>query len=51
MSYIKDSNNFLHKIRNLIRDIPNDASVVTADVVGLYPSISHEAGLQALEGV
>ena len=50
MSYIKDSNNFLHKIRNL-RDIPNDASVVTADVVGLYPSISHEAGLQALEGV
>lgn len=50
MSYIKDSNNFLHKIRNL-RDKPNDASVVTADFVGLYPSISHEAGLQALEGV
>lgn len=50
MSYIKDSNNFLHKIRNL-KDISNDASVVTADVVGLYPSIPHEAGLQALEGV
>ena len=50
MSYIKDSNNFLHKIRNL-EDIPNDALVVTADVVGLCPSIPHEAGLQALEGV
>ena len=50
MSYIKDSNDFMHKIRGL-KDIPNDALLVTADVVGLYPSIPHEAGLQALEEV
>ena len=50
MSYIKDSNDFMHKIRDL-KDIPNDALLVTADVVGLYPSIPHEAGLQALKEV
>ena len=50
MSYIKDSNDFMHKIRNL-KDIPNDALLVTADVVGLHPSIPHEAGLQALKEV
>ena len=44
MSYIKDSNDFIYKIRDL-KDIPNDALLVTADVVGLYPSIPHEAGL------
>ena len=33
MSYSKDSNNFLHKIRDL-KDISNDALLVTADVVG-----------------
>ena len=47
MSYIKDSNGFLHKIRDL-KDISNDALLVTADVVGLYPSILHEAGVQPL---
>ena len=46
MSYIKDSNDFMHKIWDL-KDIPNNALLVTADVVGLYRSISHEAGLQA----
>ena len=50
MSYIKDSNDFMHKIRDL-KDIPNDALLVTADVVGLYPSIPHEAGPQALKEV
>ena len=50
MSYIKDSNDFMHKIRDL-KDIPNNALLVTADVVGLYPSIPHEAGLQALKKV
>ena len=38
-SYIKDSNDVKSKI-----DIPNDALLVTADVVGLYPSIPHETG-------
>ena len=31
--------------------MPNDALLVTADVVGLYSSIPHEAGLQALKEV
>ena len=46
-SYIKDSNDFKSKIKNI--DIPNDALLVTADVAGLYPSIPHEAGLSALK--
>ena len=47
-SYIKDTNYFLHKILEL-GEIPNDAFLCTIDVVGLYPSISHEEGLEALE--
>ena len=47
MSYIKDSNDFMHKIRDL-KDMPNNALLVTADVVGLYPSIPHDAGVQFL---
>ena len=44
-SYIKDSCDFIKKIKN-ISTIPKDSILVTADVVGLYPSIPHEAGLQ-----
>ena len=40
----------MHKIRE-IKDIPNDALTVTADVEGLYPSILNKAGLQALNEV
>ena len=47
-SYIKDSGDFIKKIKN-ISTIPKDSILVTADVVGLYPSIPHEAGLKALE--
>ena len=39
---------FIKKAKNL-KDIPQDALLVTADVVGLYPSIPHEAGLKALK--
>ena len=49
-SYIKDSNNFIKKIKHL-KNIPDNAILVTADVVGLYPSIPHEAGLRALKEV
>ena len=35
-SYIKDSDDFESKIRNI--DILNDALLVTADIVGLYPT-------------
>ena len=46
--YIKDSGNFIKKIKN-IGTIPKDSILVTTDVVGLYPSIPYEAGLQSLE--
>ena len=47
-SYIKDSGDFIRKIKNLI-DIPEGAILVTADVVGLYPIIPHQAGLETLK--
>ena len=43
-SYIKDSGCFINKIKNL-RNILEDAVLVTADLVGLYPIIPHEVGL------
>ena len=46
-SYIKDSGDFLKKVKHL-GQIPDGAILVTADVVGLYPSIPHKAGLEAL---
>ena len=46
-SYIKDTGDFLQKLANL-GIIPSNAILVTANVVGLYPSIPHDAGLQAL---
>ena len=47
-SYIKDSGDFLKKIKNLC-SLPENAILVTADLVDLYLSIPHEAGLKALE--
>ena len=47
-SYIKDSGDFIRKIKNLT-DIPEGAILVTADVVSLYPSIPHQTGLKALK--
>ena len=47
-SYIRDSGHFLEKIKN-ISTFPENALLVTADVVGLYPSILHQAGLSALK--
>ena len=45
-SYIKNSADFTNKIGQ-IGDIPVNANLVTAYVVGLYPSIPHKAGLKA----
>ena len=47
-SYIKDSSNFIKKKKHL-RNIPDNALLVTADVVGKYPSIPHKEGLTALK--
>ena len=40
--YIKDLGDFIKKTRSL-GSIPGNAILVTADVMGLYPSIAHEA--------
>ena len=45
--YIKDSDDFIKKLNN-INYIPQDVRMVTADLVGLHPSISHDAGLEAI---
>ena len=46
-SYIKDTGNFLKKIKRLGK-MPEGAKLVTADVVGLYLDIPHSLGLQSL---
>ena len=46
-SYIKDTNDFLKKLRSL-PNLPYDIILCTVDVVGLYPNIPHEEGLSAL---
>ena len=45
-SYMKDSGDFIWKMKR-ISNIPDDATLVTADVLGLYPSIPHDFGLKA----
>ena len=47
-SYIKDSKDFINKIKNL-KNIPSKSILVTVDAVGLYPSIPHESGLNAIK--
>ena len=46
-SCVKETGDLSEKIESLGR-IPEDAFLVTADVVGLYPSIPHNVGLKAL---
>ena len=43
MSYIKDTNDFLLKLKNLKKVLDN-AILVTVDFVGLYSSIPHNDG-------
>ena len=47
-SYIKDSGDFLRKIKQ-IKNVLGNSILVTADVVVLYPSIPHQLGLKTLE--
>ena len=49
-SYIKDTNDFLKKLRDL-RDLPKDSIICTIDAVGLYPTIPKEEGLRFLRNV
>ena len=44
--WLRPCNDCMNKVKNI--DIPNDSVLVTADIVGLYPSISLKIGLKAL---
>ena len=46
-SYIKDTNDFLKKLRSF-PNLPDDIILCTVDVVGLYPNIPHDKVLSAL---
>ena len=46
-SFIKDTNDFLKKLFNLPK-LSDNVLLCTVDVVGLYPSIPHKDGLEAL---
>ena len=48
MSYIKDTNEFLWKLKNL-KKVPDHAILVTANIVGLHPSNPHNEGLEVLK--
>ena len=47
-SYILDSSDFIVKMKR-IGEIPEDAILVTVEVIGLYPSIQHKEGFDALK--
>ena len=47
-SFIKDTNDFLCKLKDL-PPLPDNALLCTIDVVGLYPSIPHADGLDAMK--
>ena len=48
-SYIRDSiRDFINKMK-IIGKVPEGSFLVTADVVGLYPSIPHKEGILALK--
>ena len=49
-SYIKDTGDSLNKIKN-INAITENVISVTADLVGLYSNILHQAGLEALREI
>ena len=47
-SYIRETGDFLAKLKTA-GEVPKGAILVTADVVGLYPSIPHSVGLNILK--
>ena len=46
-SYLKDTNDFLKKLRDL-PDLPEESVICTIDVVGLYLNIPNEEDLRFL---
>ena len=49
-SYVKDINDFLTKLKDMDR-FPEGAILVAIDVVGLYPHIPHNEGLEAIRKI
>ena len=49
-SYIKDTNDFFRKLRDL-PDLPEESIICTVDVVGLYHSIPNKEGPRILRNV
>ena len=47
-SYIKDTSDFLKKLRSLT-DLASDIILCSVDVVGLYPNTPHDEGLSGLQ--
>ena len=47
--YIRDPRDSFKRLKEL-GSVPQNALLVTADVVVLYPSIPHQEGLEALSG-
>ena len=47
-SYIRDSGDFIVKMKRTAK-VPEGSFLVTAGVVGLYPSIPHKVGILALK--
>ena len=47
-SYIKDTDNFLRKL-DVLPSLPEDITLCTIDVVGLYPNIPHGNGFAAMQ--
>ena len=45
--FVKDSSSFIIKPKSTDQ-IPQDAIMVTADAIGLYPSIPHDVRLEVL---
>ena len=49
-SYVKDTNDFLKKLKDLDK-FQEGAILVTIDVVGLYPHIPHNEGVGAIRKI
>ena len=50
LSYVKDTYDFLNKLKHMEK-FPEGAILVTLDVVGLYPNIPHDEGLEAIRKI
>ena len=46
-SYIRDTSDFLKRLKEL-GGVAQNALLVPADIVGLYPNITHQDGLDTL---